>query len=50
MVRFARLLRRHRIDVLQTYFPDSSYFGITAARLAGVPNRAADARTTWATG
>jgi glycosyltransferase involved in cell wall biosynthesis len=39
MVRFVRLLRRHRIDVLQTYFPDSSYFGVTAAWLAGVPNR-----------
>src|SRR3712207_7369093 len=27
-VRFARFLRRERIDVLQTYFPDSSYFGV----------------------
>jgi L-malate glycosyltransferase len=39
MARFVRLLRRHRIDVLQAYFPDSSYFGIPAAWLAGVPNR-----------
>jgi glycosyltransferase involved in cell wall biosynthesis len=37
--RFARWLRRERIDVLQAYFPDSSYFGITAAWLAGVPHR-----------
>jgi glycosyltransferase involved in cell wall biosynthesis len=39
LVRFVRLLRRHRIDVLQAYFPDSSYFGVPAAWLAGVPNR-----------
>jgi glycosyltransferase involved in cell wall biosynthesis len=39
MSRFVRLLRRNRIDVLQAYFPDSSYFGIPAAWLAGVPNR-----------
>src|ERR1700722_14423659 len=39
IVKFARLLRRQRIDVLQAYFPDSSYFGIPAAWLAGVPNR-----------
>ena len=39
MVRSVRLLRRHRIDVLQAYFPDSSYFGLPAARLAGVPHR-----------
>jgi glycosyltransferase involved in cell wall biosynthesis len=36
---FARWLRTQRIDVVQTYFPDSSYFGITAAWLAGVPHR-----------
>jgi glycosyltransferase involved in cell wall biosynthesis len=34
--RFARFLRRERIDVLQTYFADSSYFGMLAARLAGL--------------
>jgi glycosyltransferase involved in cell wall biosynthesis len=39
MAQFVRLLRRHRIDVLQAYFPDSSYFGVPAAWLAGVPNR-----------
>jgi glycosyltransferase involved in cell wall biosynthesis len=36
---FVRFLRRERIDVLQTYFPDSSYFGIPVAWLAGVPHR-----------
>jgi glycosyltransferase involved in cell wall biosynthesis len=39
MWRFLRFLRRERIDVVQTYFADSSYFGIPAAWLAGVPHR-----------
>jgi glycosyltransferase involved in cell wall biosynthesis len=39
VLRFVRLLRRHRVEVLQAYFPDSSYFGIPAAWLAGVPHR-----------
>src|SRR5262249_16603056 len=34
--RFARVLREARIDVLQVYFPDSTYFGVLAGRLAGV--------------
>jgi glycosyltransferase involved in cell wall biosynthesis len=34
--RLARFLRRHRIDVLQVYFPDSTYLGVPVARLAGV--------------
>jgi len=34
--RFVRFLRRERIDVVQVYFPDSTYFGVTLARLAGV--------------
>ena len=34
--RFAQFLRRHRIDVLQVYFPDSSYFGVPVGWLAGV--------------
>jgi glycosyltransferase involved in cell wall biosynthesis len=37
--RFVRWLRRERIDVVQTYFPDSNYFGIPLAWLAGVPHR-----------
>jgi glycosyltransferase involved in cell wall biosynthesis len=35
--RLARFLRRQRIDVLQIYFPDSTYFGVPVARLAQVP-------------
>ncbi len=35
--RFGRFLRRERIDVVQVCFPDSTYFGVTAARLARVP-------------
>jgi glycosyltransferase involved in cell wall biosynthesis len=38
-VRFARWLRRERIDVLQVYFPDSTYFGVPVAWLAGVAHR-----------
>jgi glycosyltransferase involved in cell wall biosynthesis len=37
--RFAAWLKAEGIDVVQTYFPDSSYFGIAAAWLAGVPHR-----------
>ena len=37
--RFVRFLRRERIDVVQAYFADSSYFGIPAAWLAGVKHR-----------
>jgi glycosyltransferase involved in cell wall biosynthesis len=36
-LRFARFLRRERIDVLQVYFIDSTYFGVAVGRLAGVP-------------
>jgi glycosyltransferase involved in cell wall biosynthesis len=32
-----RFLSRERIDVLQTYFPESTYLGVPMARLAGVP-------------
>jgi len=35
--RLARFLRRERIDVFQVYFPESTYFGVPAAWLAGVP-------------
>ena len=37
--RFWRFLRRKQIDVLQVYFPDSSYFGVPVAWLARVPHR-----------
>ena len=35
-IRFARFLRRQRIDVLQVFFPDSTYFGTFFAKFAGV--------------
>src|SRR5439155_13350774 len=35
--RLARFLRRERIDVLQVYFPDSTYFGVPVGWLARVP-------------
>jgi glycosyltransferase involved in cell wall biosynthesis len=34
--RFGRFLRRERIDVVQTHFPDSLYFAAPVARMAGV--------------
>jgi glycosyltransferase involved in cell wall biosynthesis len=37
--RFGRFLRREHIDVVQTYFPDSSYFGLPVAQFAGVRHR-----------
>jgi glycosyltransferase involved in cell wall biosynthesis len=37
--RFVHFLWRERIDVVQAYFPDSSYFGVPAAWLAGVRHR-----------
>jgi glycosyltransferase involved in cell wall biosynthesis len=52
-VHFARFLRRQRIDVLQTYFPDSFRFGVPVAVVAGV-RRVVRTRfnlghyTTWA--
>lgn len=36
---FAQFLWRHRIDVLQVYFPDSSYFGVPLAWLVGIGHR-----------
>jgi glycosyltransferase involved in cell wall biosynthesis len=36
---FIHFLWRKRIDIVQAYFPDSSYFGVPAAWLAGVPHR-----------
>ncbi len=35
--RLAQFLNRQRIDVLQAYFPDSTYFGVPVAWLARVP-------------
>jgi glycosyltransferase involved in cell wall biosynthesis len=36
VLRFSWFLREERIDVLQVYFPDSTYFGSIAALLGGV--------------
>jgi glycosyltransferase involved in cell wall biosynthesis len=36
---FARFLRASDIEVFQAFFPDSCYFGLLAAWLAGVPHR-----------
>ncbi len=38
-LRFMQFLWRERIEVVQVYFPDSSYFGVPAAFLAGVRHR-----------
>jgi glycosyltransferase involved in cell wall biosynthesis len=37
-LRFTRYLRRHAFDVLQLYFPDSTYFGALTGWLARVPH------------
>src|SRR5262249_6549034 len=37
VARFFRLLRQERFDVLQVYFPESTYLGVLVGRLAGVP-------------
>lgn len=34
--RFVQFLRRERVDIVQTYFQDSTYFAVPLARLAGV--------------
>src|SRR4051812_34866682 len=34
---FRKFLRERKIDVLQPYFADSTYFGVPAGLLAGVP-------------
>jgi glycosyltransferase involved in cell wall biosynthesis len=38
-MRFMQFLWREQIDVVQAYFPDSSYFGVPTAWLAGVRHR-----------
>jgi L-malate glycosyltransferase len=38
VLRMARFLRRRHLDVLQVYFPDSTYFGVLAGWLARVPH------------
>lgn len=36
MAKLAAFWRRHRIEILQTYFLDSTYFGVPLARLCGI--------------
>jgi glycosyltransferase involved in cell wall biosynthesis len=36
-LRLAKFLRHHKIDLLQLYFPDSTYLGALVGRLTGVP-------------
>ena len=38
VLQLAGFLGRERVDVMQVYFPDSTYVGVAAARLAGVPH------------
>ena len=53
MARFIRFLRQERIDVLQVYFPDSTWFGVPCAWLARVPhivrtrNNLGYSQTSW---
>lgn len=37
LIRFSRQLRRWKIQILQTFFPDSTHFGMLAGSLARVP-------------
>ncbi len=34
--RLGRYLQNHGIEIVQTYFPDSTYFGVAAAHVAGI--------------
>ncbi len=36
-LQFRRFLKRERIDLIQTYFPDSTFFGAVVGKLSGVP-------------
>lgn len=47
-VRFARYLRRHRIDIVHTYNFYANCFAVPAARMAGVPVVVASIRDTGA--
>jgi L-malate glycosyltransferase len=44
--RFVRFLRRKKVDVLQLHFRDSTYFGMIAGKLAGVPRIVLTRRNT----
>ena len=47
VARFARLLRRHRIDVLHTHDFYTNVFGLFGGMLAGVPARVGSRRETF---
>ena len=36
LVRFARFMKKNRVDIIQTFYFDSTIYGIVAARLAGI--------------
>ena len=38
LARFSRFMKTNKIDILQTFFFDSTIYGIIAARLAGIKN------------
>jgi len=46
LVRLVGMFRRHRPQIVQTFFRDSTYYGVTAARIAGVPARIISVRNT----
>jgi len=46
LIRLVRLFRERRPHVVQTFFRDSTYYGITAARIAGIPARVISVRNT----
>jgi glycosyltransferase involved in cell wall biosynthesis len=47
LTRFARLLRKHRIDVLHTHDFYTNVFGLAGGALAGVPARVGSRRETF---
>lgn len=46
LVKLVQLFRERRPQIVQTFFRDSTYYGITAARIAGVPARVISVRNT----
>ncbi|RZV51860.1 MAG: glycosyltransferase, partial [Pseudomonadales bacterium] len=44
LIHLVRILRREKIDIVQTFFQDSTIFSGTAAKIAGVPVRIASCR------
>src|SRR5579863_5386420 len=46
LVKLVQLFRARRPQIVQTFFRDSTYYGITAARIAGIPVRVISVRNT----